>query len=129
MWDLTIPGDHDFYIDTAITAVLVHNCKISSFSASGEELDPNDAGGNLTRAGRAFAKAKEVFGAAKGGSSAVNAAGQHALDEILTNPDTYEGTMNGGNFAGGKVFISPDGIAAVFGPDGTFQYFGRMSYP
>lgn len=26
MWDLTIPGDHDFYIDTAAALVLVHNC-------------------------------------------------------------------------------------------------------
>jgi hypothetical protein len=28
MWDLTIPGgnDHDFYVDTAVAAVLVHNC-------------------------------------------------------------------------------------------------------
>jgi RHS repeat-associated protein len=28
MWDLSVPGgnDHDFYIDTTITAVLVHNC-------------------------------------------------------------------------------------------------------
>ena len=28
MWDLTVPGnnDHDFYIKTAVTAVLVHNC-------------------------------------------------------------------------------------------------------
>jgi hypothetical protein len=26
MWDLTIHGDHDFYIDTATTAILVHNC-------------------------------------------------------------------------------------------------------
>jgi Pretoxin HINT domain len=31
MWDLSIPGggDHDFYVDTAIAAVLVHNCDIS----------------------------------------------------------------------------------------------------
>ncbi|MFY9888590.1 MAG: hypothetical protein WAK71_09800 [Streptosporangiaceae bacterium] len=28
MWDLTIAGDHDFYIDVAATAVLVHNCSI-----------------------------------------------------------------------------------------------------
>jgi hypothetical protein len=27
MWDLTIPGDHDFYIDTVIASVLVHNCQ------------------------------------------------------------------------------------------------------
>lgn len=28
MWDLTIPGDHDFYIKAASAAVLVHNCPI-----------------------------------------------------------------------------------------------------
>jgi hypothetical protein len=27
MWDLTIPGDHDFYIDTTAAPVLVHNCR------------------------------------------------------------------------------------------------------
>jgi hypothetical protein len=26
MWDLTIPGDHDFYIDTTAAPILVHNC-------------------------------------------------------------------------------------------------------
>jgi hypothetical protein len=28
MWDLTVPGnnDHDFYIDTTVASVLVHNC-------------------------------------------------------------------------------------------------------
>jgi hypothetical protein len=28
MWDLTVPGgnDHDFYIDTTVGSVLVHNC-------------------------------------------------------------------------------------------------------
>lgn len=28
MWDLTVPGndDHDFYIDTRVADVLVHNC-------------------------------------------------------------------------------------------------------
>jgi hypothetical protein len=26
MWDLTVPGNHDFYIQAATTAVLVHNC-------------------------------------------------------------------------------------------------------
>ncbi len=25
MWDLTVPGDHDFYVQAAATAVLVHN--------------------------------------------------------------------------------------------------------
>jgi hypothetical protein len=26
MWDLTIPADHDFYIQAATIAILVHNC-------------------------------------------------------------------------------------------------------
>lgn len=26
MWDLTVPGPHDFYVQAAATAVLVHNC-------------------------------------------------------------------------------------------------------
>lgn len=26
MWDLTVNGDHDFYVLTSATAVLVHNC-------------------------------------------------------------------------------------------------------
>jgi hypothetical protein len=35
MWDLTIAHDHDFYIDVATTAVLVHNCP------SGSRFSPN----------------------------------------------------------------------------------------
>ncbi len=30
MWDLTITADHDFYIDTIIGSVLVHNCDINN---------------------------------------------------------------------------------------------------
>jgi hypothetical protein len=29
MWDLTVVGDHDFYIQAAATGVLVHNCPIA----------------------------------------------------------------------------------------------------
>jgi RHS repeat-associated protein len=29
MWDLTIPGDHDFYVVAGPTAVLAHNCSLS----------------------------------------------------------------------------------------------------
>jgi len=30
MWDISVPGggDHDFYIDTTVAAVLVHNCPV-----------------------------------------------------------------------------------------------------
>ncbi len=36
MWDLTIQGDHDFYVDTTVAAVLVHNCTISIDGESGK---------------------------------------------------------------------------------------------
>jgi hypothetical protein len=38
MWDLTVPGgnDHDFYIDTTIATVLVHNCDDPSLDEQGE---------------------------------------------------------------------------------------------
>ena len=100
---------------------------LERLSASGAELDPVDAGGQLTRAGRALAKATEVFGPTSGAPAAINEAGQEALDDILTNPGTTVETMTGGRFAGGLKFVSPDGIGAVFSSDGTFQYFGRTS--
>lgn len=41
MWDLTIPGDHDFYIDTVAAPVLVHNC--GSGGTGDEQLPLFDA--------------------------------------------------------------------------------------
>jgi hypothetical protein len=54
MWDLTIPGDHDFYIDTIAAPVLVHNCSeedsgggIHSRLRSGERnIDPDEVMAN-----------------------------------------------------------------------------------
>jgi hypothetical protein len=130
MWDLTIPGDHDFYIDTLAASVLVHNCPtLDDLSASGCQPDPADAGGKLTRAGRAFAKHTNLFPQVTGGPSALNAAGQGALDEILTNPGTVQQSVTAGNFAGGLRFIAPNGIGGVFDSAGIFQYFGRFMYP
>ena len=57
----------------------------------------------------------------------MNQAGQEALNEILTNPDTTTRIMETGRFAGGRVFISPSGIGAVFSPSGVFEYFGRFN--
>jgi hypothetical protein len=100
---------------------------VDGLLSSGAELDPADAGGQLTRAGRAYAKASEVFGPTSGGPAAINDAGQSALEEILTNPATTVVKTPAGRFAGGLTFISPDGVGVVYGPDGTLQYFGRMS--
>jgi hypothetical protein len=32
MWDLTVTTDHDFYIQAAATAILVHNCNLSTIA-------------------------------------------------------------------------------------------------
>ena len=99
---------------------------LSRLSASGRELDPTDAGGQLTRAGRAYAKASEVFGPTSGGPASINRAGQSALKAILYDDGTVLRPMNAGNFVGGSKFVSPNGIGAVFSPSGTLQYFARF---
>lgn len=99
---------------------------LSRLSASGTELDPADAGGQLTRVGRAYAKAGEVFGPTSGGPASINRAGQNALNAILYNEHTALSAMAGGRFPGGFKFVLPDGIGAVFSPAGTLQYFGRF---
>jgi hypothetical protein len=124
-YNLQVDGIHTYY--AGATPVLVHNScvtDVDALSQSGASVDPADAGGALTRAGRAYAKAGEVFGPTSGGPAAINEAGQSALDEILTNPGTTVQPLTKGNFTGGLRFVSPDGVLAVFGPDGTFQYFG-----
>ena len=113
-------------IDALRTALTGGTLSVDALLSSGAELDPADAGGQLTRAGRAYAKAGEVFGTTSGGPAAINEAGQSALQEILSNPETTVEVTQTGRFAGGLTFISPDGVGVVYGPDGTLQYFGRM---
>jgi hypothetical protein len=48
MWDLTIPGDHDFYIQVASSAVLVHNRD----TTQGGVYTLRDEAGNVVRTGR-----------------------------------------------------------------------------
>jgi Pretoxin HINT domain len=42
MWDISVPGgnDHDFYIDTAVAAVLVHNCPTNLGRGSTGRTEP-----------------------------------------------------------------------------------------
>ena len=99
---------------------------LDELSASGTQPDPADAGGQLTRAGRAFAKAGEVFGRTSGNPAAINEAGQNALDQIIYNPGSTLEKVDTGRFAGGWKLVSPEGVGAVFSRDGIIQYFGRM---
>jgi hypothetical protein len=100
---------------------------LSRLFASGTEIDPADAGGQLTRAGRAYSKAGEVFGTTSGGPASINEAGQSALKKILYGRDTAVFPMTGGRFEGGYRFVLPDGLGAVFSPSGTLQYFGKFA--
>jgi hypothetical protein len=38
MWDLTVPGDHYFYVTVAAIAVLVHNCSSGEIPYNSDEL-------------------------------------------------------------------------------------------
>ncbi|HEX6524356.1 MAG TPA: DUF4258 domain-containing protein, partial [Streptosporangiaceae bacterium] len=42
MWDLTIPGDHDFYIGTFASAILVHNAGCDPSIPTGRRGSPMD---------------------------------------------------------------------------------------
>jgi hypothetical protein len=48
MWDLTVQGDHDFYIQAAADAVLVHNCP----TPQGGVYTLRDEAGDVVRTGR-----------------------------------------------------------------------------
>jgi hypothetical protein len=118
MWDLTVPGnnDHDFYIDTTAAPVLVHNCNNPDLlSQSGQQEDRN----GFTRAGRAFQKhffrggftppTAEGFAGQTQAANVMNALGQDALDDILTNPkiavQAYGGTVDMKLEWGGARFV------------------------
>lgn len=45
MWDLTVPGSHDFYVQAAAVAVLVHNCAASNLVYRVIRTDENPANG------------------------------------------------------------------------------------
>jgi hypothetical protein len=124
-YNLEIDGIHTYYAGE--TPVLVHNScgpDVDTLSELARNLDPADAGGQLSAAGRAYAKASEVFGKTSGGPTAINDAGQYVLDEILTNPGSVRSVMNTGHFQGGTLIRSPEGVGAVFSPEGVIQYFG-----
>lgn len=130
-------GKHELATDASLLKTLVASgdlppiaggSQLEDLLASARQLDPADAGGQLTRAGRAYAKHSKLFPPVTGGPAAFNEAGQKAVEDILSNPATKEDVMRGGRFAGGELFIAPNGIGAVFDTNGVFQYFGRFPY-
>jgi len=55
MWDLTVANDHDFYINVATTAVLVHNCPMMK----GESRIARATGYTSRQIGRAIESVKQ----------------------------------------------------------------------
>jgi hypothetical protein len=102
------------------------NTDLDDMSKAGSEPDPADKGGKLTRAGRAIDKhgkgarpGSSKFPPAQGSPETRNKIGQEQLDDILTDPDSTTTDLG----RGGKQVTAPDGRAARFNPDGTFDGF------
>jgi len=66
MWDLTVPGDHDFYVMAGDTPVLVHNCTT-------EEAAPTPA---------------------KGSRASLDEAGQKSYDTLKAAVERARGNLN-----------------------------------
>lgn len=87
MWDITIPGDHDFCIQTATTAVLVHNinggsCDIPTLKGYAQQI--REAGLHPASVNeRTIAVGQDAAGNLSAGSSNGFDAGQRAMADSL----------------------------------------------
>ena len=86
-----------------------------------------DRGGELTRAGRALEKhgsrVGSAFPRAVGSVLEKNAAGQHIVEDILTDPGSARKYLTRGRFTGGMDITAPDGRGIRFNADGGFVGF------
>ncbi len=93
-------------------------------SSSGNEPDPADKRGELTKSGRALQKhgsrSGSSFPKATGNSESKNKQGQEILEGIVSDP---ESTSKEGNRFGGTDVTAPDGKGARFDQDGKFRGF------
>src|SRR6185312_11303515 len=101
--------------------LIVHNSFCAhTLAKAASKLDRN----GLTKAGRALQKHSDrvgsVFAKITGRASAVNDAGQHVVEEILTSPGTKEVT----NRFGGVDIIAADGRGVRY--DGNNNFMGLL---
>ncbi|MGH9338549.1 MAG: polymorphic toxin-type HINT domain-containing protein, partial [Acidobacteriota bacterium] len=130
-YNLTITDIHTYYVLAGNAPVLVHNtgpCQpdLDALSQSGQAA----AKGGRTAAGRAYQKHMDRGELDRVPGVDLDRAGQHLLDDILTNPATTRVPVTSGGFKGGSRFIMPGapgqkGFGATFDSAGIFQYFGR----
>jgi RHS repeat-associated protein len=100
--------------------------RVGDLAESGRRIDPADASGRLTYAGRALAKHNQnsrsgsAFPPVSGGIESINQAGQNTLEIILSSPGSY--AIPGNRFGGFDV-RSSSGAGARFDPLGQFRGF------
>lgn len=96
----------------------------AKLSQSGSQLDPTDASGQLTRAGRALQKhsnrPNSSFPPTNGSPTNWNNAGQRELDNIIENPNS---SIRYGNRHNGYDIIIPSGKGAAFDSRSIFRGF------
>jgi hypothetical protein len=115
MWDLSVPGgdDHDFYIDTAAAAVLVHNCPIG----------PSESWGNPDSLASHFA----VHGADFGATSAEDYANQaseffqQGIQENMPIKIDEEGVI--------RIYDPQTNTFGAYNPSGTTRTFFQPTSP
>jgi hypothetical protein len=112
-----------------VGAVIVYNEMSDDAPAtpdpeSGNEPDPADKSGELTRSGRNLQKhgsrSGSAFPPATGNAESKNKQGQEVLEGIVNDPDA---TSTEGNRFGGTDVTSSDGRGARFDKDGKFRGF------
>lgn len=108
---------------------MLNQRRIADLSEAAKRIDPADAGGRLTKAGRALQKhqagAREGSGAfpkALGNPQAINSQGQKIVDEILNNKNSVVKFQNG-RFGTHIHVISPDGRGLDYTPTGELNGF------
>jgi hypothetical protein len=106
MWDLTIPGNHDFYVRIADTAVLVHNinqfCDIATLKGYARQIREagdhvraveerviavgQDEGGNLVAgSSNGFDAGQRAMADSLGIRTVTNHLGQHAEEDLISD--------------------------------------------
>jgi len=96
----------------------------NQLSNAGRQMDPADSSGRWTKAGRAAQKhgqrpADTLFPEQTGRADQMNKNGQAILDQILKHPDATWTNLG----KGGVQVLHPDGRAARFSAEGTFDGF------
>lgn len=113
MWDLTITGDHDFYVQVNANAVLAHNCPIG----------PSESWGNPESLANHFAAHGADFGASSAEDYANRASEffQRGIQENLPVKIDEEGIM--------RIYEPETNTFGTYNPSETTRTFFSPSSP